>query len=50
MGWIADRTSLETAFGCSIIATALSCAILLYGARFAPKLNRNNNAAAPAPA
>lgn len=52
MGWIADRSSLETAFGCAIIATALSCAILLYGARFAPHLRRNGapDAAPPSPA
>lgn len=38
MGWISDRTNLQTAFLSAILAIALSSAILFFGARFAPKL------------
>jgi MFS transporter, Spinster family, sphingosine-1-phosphate transporter len=40
MGWISDRSSLAAAFGTAIVASGLSCLILWYGARFAPKLDR----------
>jgi len=39
MGWISDRSSLEVAFGTAILASALSSGILLFGARFAPRLD-----------
>ena len=39
MGWISDHSSLQAAFGTAIAASFLSCVILLYGARFAPKLD-----------
>ena len=38
MGKISDRTSLQTAFWAAFIAAALSGIILIYGARFAPRL------------
>ena len=38
MGYISDRSSLQAAFGTALLASGLSCAILLYGARFAPRL------------
>ncbi|HZD32606.1 MAG TPA: MFS transporter, partial [Candidatus Angelobacter sp.] len=38
IGWISDRTNLQTGFFSTIVAVALSAAILLYGMRFAPKL------------
>jgi len=38
MGYISDRTSLETAFLAAVVAIALSAAVLFYGMRFAPRL------------
>jgi MFS family permease len=43
IGWISDRTSLQTAFWAAFVAAALSGFFFLYGARFAPRLK----AAAP---
>jgi predicted MFS family arabinose efflux permease len=47
IGWISDRTSLQTAFWAAFVAAAISGWIFLYGARFAPKLQRASNAATP---
>ena len=38
MGKISDRTSLQTAFWTAFIAAGISGVILIYGARFAPRL------------
>jgi len=38
MGYISDRSSLETAFGMALAAIFLSAAILLFGSRLAPRL------------
>ena len=38
MGYISDRTSLQTAFIPAMVATALSAAICFYGMRFAPEI------------
>ncbi len=38
MGRISDKTSLPTAFSTAFVAAAISGAILVYGARFAPRL------------
>lgn len=38
IGFIADRSSLQTGFSVAMIAIVLSAAILFYGARFAPSL------------
>jgi MFS transporter, Spinster family, sphingosine-1-phosphate transporter len=38
IGWVSDRTNLQTGFFSTVIAVALSAGILLYGMRFAPKL------------
>ena len=38
IGWISDRSSLQTAFWAAFVAAAISGGIFLYGARFAPKL------------
>jgi hypothetical protein len=46
IGWISDRTSLQTAFWAAFVAAAISGVIFLYGARFAPKLQAASNAAA----
>ena len=46
IGWISDRTSLQTAFWAAFVAAAISGWIFLYGARFAPKLQAATNAAA----
>src|SRR5215469_7840783 len=46
IGWISDRTSLQTAFWAAFVAAAISGGIFLYGARFAPKLQAATNAAA----
>jgi MFS transporter, Spinster family, sphingosine-1-phosphate transporter len=45
MGWISDRSSLEAAFGTAIAASALSCIILLYGMRYAPRIHMTDKAA-----
>jgi MFS family permease len=53
MGYISDRSSLQAAFGTALVASGLSCAILLYGARFAPRLQldaASNNTTAALPA
>src|SRR5205807_4426745 len=36
IGKVSDRSSLETGFISTVIATAVSCAVLFIGARFAP--------------
>ena len=38
MGKISDRTSLQTAFWTAFIAAGISGVVLIYGARFAPRL------------
>jgi hypothetical protein len=38
IGEISDQSSLETAFVTTVIATAISSAILFYGMRFAPPI------------
>ena len=38
MGWVADRSSLQTAFVLPVIAMIISSAILFYGMKFAPLL------------
>jgi sugar phosphate permease len=38
IGWISDRTSLQTSFSAAFIAAALSGWLFLYGARFSPNL------------
>jgi MFS family permease len=38
IGWISDRTSLQTAFWAAFVAAALSGWFFLYGTKFAPKL------------
>ena len=38
IGYISDRTTLETGLTSMIVAVALSAAVLFYGMRFAPKL------------
>ena len=45
IGAVSDRSSLESGFISTVVATALSAAILFYGARFAPAVS-----VAPAPA
>ncbi len=37
IGWISDRTNLQTGFWAAFAAAALSGGILLYGAKFAPR-------------
>ncbi|HYX69068.1 MAG TPA: MFS transporter [Terriglobales bacterium] len=44
IGYISDRSNLQTGFVTTIVAIALSAAILLYGMRFAPRLPANHNA------
>ena len=38
IGWVSDRTNLQTGFFSAIVAVILSATILFYGMRFAPKL------------
>jgi len=38
IGYISDRTNLQTGFLAMIVAVALSGAVLVYGMRFAPEL------------
>ncbi len=45
IGYISDRSNLQTGFVATVVAIALSAGILLYGMRFAPRLPANNNAA-----
>jgi MFS family permease len=44
MGYIADRSSLQVAFVCPVIAMTVSSAILFYGMRFAPALRLQSSA------
>jgi MFS family permease len=44
IGKVSDRSSLESGFISTVIATAISSAILFYGMRFAPAVRVNNNA------
>src|SRR5262249_4983320 len=37
IGWVSDRTNLQTGFFSAIVAVILSATILFYGMRFAPK-------------
>src|SRR5215472_17165433 len=41
IGWVSDRTSLQTAFWAAFVAAALSGVVFLYGGRFAPKLRES---------
>ena len=36
IGWVSDRTSLQTGCATTVVAIALSAAIIFYGARYAP--------------
>ena len=45
IGYISDRSNLQTGFVSTVAAIALSAGILLYGMRFAPRLPGNDNAA-----
>jgi MFS transporter, Spinster family, sphingosine-1-phosphate transporter len=38
IGWVSDRSTLQTSFSMAFVAAALSGWIFLYGARYAPKL------------
>jgi predicted MFS family arabinose efflux permease len=44
IGKVSDRSSLESGFISTVVATAISSAILFYGKRFAPPVRVNNNA------
>jgi hypothetical protein len=46
IGKISDRSSLESGFVSTVVATALSSAILFYGMRFAPPAGTNLQVAA----
>jgi len=48
IGWVSDRTNLQTGFFSTIVAVVLSATILLYGMRFAPKLLPNLQSGATA--
>lgn len=39
IGWVSDRTSLQTSFWAAFVAAALSGWLFWYGARFAPKIS-----------
>jgi MFS transporter, Spinster family, sphingosine-1-phosphate transporter len=43
IGWISDKTNLQTGFLSCVVTIALSAAILFYGMRFAPKLRPNSD-------
>ena len=45
MGWVADKRSLQTAFILPVIAMGVSAAILFYGIRFAPVVERTHASA-----
>jgi MFS family permease len=45
IGKVSDRSSLEAGFISTVVATALSSAILFYGMRFAPPVAANQHAA-----
>jgi len=47
MGWVADRSSLQSAFILPVIAMIISSAILFFGMRFAPSLRIDSDSAAP---
>jgi predicted MFS family arabinose efflux permease len=42
IGWISDRTSLQTSFWAAFVAAAFSGWLFWYGARYAPKLHSNS--------
>ena len=42
IGWISDKTNLQTGFFSTIVAVVLSAVILFYGMRFAPALPKGN--------
>jgi MFS transporter, Spinster family, sphingosine-1-phosphate transporter len=44
IGHISDRSDLQTGFMATVVAIALSSAILFYGMRFAPRLPASNSA------
>jgi MFS family permease len=50
IGYISDRSNLQTGFVATIVAIALSSAILFYGMRFAPRLPANHAAGPGVPA
>ena len=50
IGYISDRSNLQTGFVATIVAIGLSSAILLYGMRFAPRLPAGQNSAVGASA
>jgi len=39
IGYVSDRTNLETGLSSMVVAVALSAGILFYGMRFAPKIS-----------
>jgi sugar phosphate permease len=39
IGWVSDKSNLQTGFMATIVAVALSGMVLLYGMRFAPPLH-----------
>jgi len=45
MGWVADKRSLQTAFILPVIAMGVSAAILFYGIKFAPVVERTHASA-----
>jgi len=45
IGYISDRTNLETGLTSMIVAVAISAVVLLYGMRFAPKISHQQLAA-----
>jgi MFS family permease len=48
IGWISDRTTLQTSFWAAFVAAALSGWLFLYGVKFAPRLRTNvTSSAAP---
>ena len=47
IGKVSDRSSLETGFVSTVIATAISSAILFYGMRYAPQTSAGLRTATP---
>jgi MFS family permease len=47
IGWISDKTNLQTGFLAGVVAIALSAAILFLGMKYAPKLRPEELAANP---
>ncbi len=47
IGWISDRTSLQTAFWAAFVAAGLSAFFFLYGIKFAPRLRTTAGTATP---